>query len=206
MIFTEFRSGLYDQPGLWRRLELLAEALTSRPTLAQKIFYITVKLHELQHVEKLTKLLRLILHKTTNLCSLSLPIHTTTANLLDSHAFGYLGKDPKIKAAYNWILSLDEITIVRSPVKCDQMNTYRRPDEFQLQRMVIGSCGLDYRSTIRLLRRLRNLEVVEFHQVELWDCASCSCESKVAEIIKALNSSKSHLKKLALHISGFRDP
>jgi hypothetical protein len=86
------------------------------------------------------------------------------------------------------------------------MYTYRRPDEFPLQRMVIGSSGLDYRSTIRLLRRLRNLEVVEFHQVGLWHCASFSCESKVVEIIKALSLSKSHLKKLALHISGFRDP
>lgn len=205
MIFTEFHSYLYDQPGLWKRLELLANALASRPTLGQKMFHISVKLHELQHVEKLTQLLRPILHKTTNIRSLSLPIHMATANLLDSHAFGYLGKNLKIKAAYDWILGLDEITLVRSPVQCDQLYTYHRPNELQLQSMVIGSCGLDYRSTIRLLRRLRRLEVVEFYKVELWDSASFSCESKVAVIIKALDSSKSHFKKLALHISGFRD-
>lgn len=53
---------------------------------------------------------------------------------------------------------------------------------------------------------MRSLEIVEFYQVELLDCVSSTCDSKVAEIIKALNSSKNHLKKLALHISGFRDP
>lgn len=71
--------------------------------------------------------------------------------------------------------------------------------------MVVGSCGLDYRSTIRLLRGLQKLEVLEFYKVELWDSGSFDCESKVAGIIKALDSSKSHLKELALHISGFRD-
>lgn len=129
LIFTIFHSGLYDQPGLWRRLELLAEALTRNPTLAQKVLYISVKLHELKHVEKLTKLLLPILHKTTRLCSLSLPIHTATANLLDSHAFGYLGKDLKIKAAYNQIISLSEITIVRSSIQCGQMYSTPTTDQ-----------------------------------------------------------------------------
>lgn len=72
-------------------------------------------------MERLTQLLRPILHKATNLRSLSLPIHMATANLLDDHAFGYLGKDLRIKTAYDWILGLDEITLVRSPVQCDQL-------------------------------------------------------------------------------------
>lgn len=71
--------------------------------------------------------------------------------------------------------------------------------------MAIGPYALEYRSTIRLLRRLRSLKVVKFYYVELRDRASFSYESKVAGIIKALVSSKSCLKKLALHISGFPD-
>ncbi|KAJ5414974.1 hypothetical protein N7509_000072 [Penicillium cosmopolitanum] len=205
MIFLEFHSGLYDQRNLWKRLELLANALTSRPTLGPKIFYISVKFHRLQHVGKLAQLLRPILQKATNLRSLSLPIHVATADLLDSRTFGYLGQDLKIKAAYDWILGLDEISLFRSSVERNQLYTYHRQDELQLQRLVIGSCALEYRSTTRLLQRLHRLEVVEFYKVELRSCASFSCESKVAGIVKALLSSKNHLKKLALHISGIRD-
>jgi hypothetical protein len=137
---------------------------------------------------------------------LSLPIHTATAKILDIHAFGYLGRNLKVKTAYESIFSLHEIIIARSQFQQDQLCTYYRPDELQLQRMVIGSCELDHQSTIKLLQGMRSLEVVEFHQVELLDCASSSCDSKVAEIVKALDSSKSNLRKLTLDLSCFRDP
>jgi hypothetical protein len=90
------------------------------------MFHIFVKLHKLQHVEKLAPLLRPILHRATNFRSLSLPIHMATANLLDNHTFGYIGEDLEIKAASNRLFGLDEITLVRSPVQCDQLYTYHR--------------------------------------------------------------------------------
>jgi len=122
----------------------------------------------------------------TNLRSLSLSIHTATAKLLDSHAFGYLGRNLKVKTVYDSILSFDMIILARSQFQRDQQCIYYRPDELQLQRMIIGSCRLDPRFTIKLLRRMRSLDVVE---VELLDCASSSCDSS-RHWIRPKNSSR----------------
>lgn len=128
--------------------------------------HISVKLRKLHHMETLTRLLRPILHLATNLRSLSLPIHTATAKLLNSHAFGYLRRNLKVKVAYKSILSLNKIILARSQFQSNHLCTYYRPDELQLQRMVISPYGLDHRSTIKLLRRMQSLEMVKFHQVE----------------------------------------
>ena len=68
-------------------------------------------------METLTRLLRPILHLATNLSSLSLPIHTATAKLLNSHAFGYLRRNLKVKVAHKSILSLKRIILARSQVQ-----------------------------------------------------------------------------------------
>lgn len=205
MIFGEFYSGIYDQRGLWKRLQLLANALTSRPTLGQHVFHISIQLAKLQHVAKLTQLLGPILDRITNIRSLSLPIHKATASLLDNHRFKHLAMDLRVEEAYDGILSLDEITLVWSPIRSDQPYMYQRLDELQLGRLEIGPCRLNYQHTIKLLRRFRTLDVVAFCEVSLGDCASLSCESKVAGIVEALSSSKNHLTTLDLHIKGCRN-
>jgi hypothetical protein len=63
------------------------------------MLHISIKLHKLHHMETLARLLRPILHLATNLRSLSLPIHTATVKLLNSHAFGYLKRNLKAKVA-----------------------------------------------------------------------------------------------------------
>lgn len=101
-----------------------------------------------------------ILHLITNLRSLFLPIHTATAKLLDIQALGNLGRNLKVKTAYETIFRLGKIIIALYQFKCGQLCSYYRPDELQLQRMDIGSCELDHRSTIKLLRGMRSLAVV----------------------------------------------
>lgn len=206
LIFRRFDSGLYDQRGLWKRLSLLAEALENRPSLGQEMAHISVKLWKLEHVENLAQLLLPILSKATRLCSLSLPIHAFTAELLRNPAVGFLKTSLDVREAFAEMTSLNNIELARGPIHYDQPDLERGLDGLQLQVITIGACRLEYRSTVKLLQSLQNLKCFGLFGVELWDPEFLSCGSKVAGILGALNSSRHTLTDLALDVRGTRDP
>ncbi|KAJ6125850.1 hypothetical protein N7471_010343 [Penicillium samsonianum] len=184
------------QRGLWGRLAKLAKALED-PSPGWGIDHIDIELGQLEDVETLAKLLRPILSRATNLRSLSIPIHSSTAKLLGDCGFCDFGEDLNVQKAFQTIFSLNQFTLVRG--FSGQLGTEWRSDE--LQYVEIGKCQLNHESIVRLLKRFKNLVTVKLQGVDLWHHLPLRRKSKLAAIVEALYPSRRNLRELTLNIA-----
>jgi hypothetical protein len=67
--------------------------------------------------------------------------------------------------------------------------------------MEIGECQLNYKGTVRLLKRFQSLVTVKLRGVNLWHSIPLSRKSEAAAIVEALYSSRRNLRELIPNIT-----